>query len=150
MPGRFDPPAMSFEHRPGENEYARDEFTSMRAEGDIAIMKRMRWQDRGPMELLQQRSIRDTNPEQFTLDAAELPTTWRGQPLRPNSMKYAKRGGKKAKKKAEKKKAQGRAAPHVGYTPLHKGNDDDNDGDGDAGWYGGNWRESMSVDTAIC
>ena len=41
--GRFDTPAMSFEDRPGENEYARDEFTSMRAEGDIALMTRMRW-----------------------------------------------------------------------------------------------------------
>ena len=104
MLGRFDPPAMSFEDRPGENEYTRDEFTSMLAEGDVALMTRMRWQDRGPEELLRQRHIRDTNPHLFAVDVSQLPTTWRGQPLRPNCMKYAKRVGKKEKKKAEKKR----------------------------------------------
>ena len=93
---------MSFEARPGENEYTRNEFTSMRAEGDIAIMTRMRWQDRGPEELLRQRAIRDANPHLFAADTSELPATWRGQPLRVNSLKYAKRGGKKEKKKAQR------------------------------------------------
>jgi hypothetical protein len=138
---------MSFEARPGENEYTRNEFTSMRAEGDIAIMTRMRWQDRGPEELLRQRAIRDANPHLFVADVSELPATWRGQPLRVNSMKYAKRGGKKEKKKAAKRQ---RAMPNVGYTPLYKGNDDDENGDGDAGRLGGDWLESGSVDVAFC
>ena len=109
----------------------------MRAEGDIAIMTRMRWQDRGPEELLRQRAIRDANPHLFAADTSELPATWRGQPLRVNSLKYAKRGGKKAQKKKLAKRQ--RAMPNVGYTPLYKGNDDDENGDGDAGRLGGDW-----------
>ena len=33
---------------------------------------------------------------------SDLPKCWRGQPIRPNSLKYAKRGGRKQKKKEEK------------------------------------------------
>ena len=96
------PPHFAYERRSG-NSYSLEEYVSLQAEGDIAHMQRLRWQDRGPGHW--------ENP----------PAVWRGQPLRPSSGKYAKRGGKKMKEK-KKRKAKFHVDPH---SSLYGGRDDD-------------------------
>ena len=115
-PANWIPP--QFEYSEQANGYTMDAVVSMRAEGDVARMTRMRWQDRGP-------AFNDT------YRGGPLPPTWRGQPLRANTGKYAKRGGEKVKDREAKKKGHVvRGAALGGDVPDHGGADGSGGGDG--------------------
>ena len=96
------------------NEYTPDDIANLRAESHISHTLGVRWQDRGPIELLREQGMQRIDPT-HVVDTSSLPKTWRGQPLRQNTLKYAKRGGKKVKSRKEKAQALG------GYNPLWKG-----------------------------
>ena len=104
------------------NNYTPDDIAVLRAESKVSHAMGIPWQERGPVEMLRQQAFQRDDPE-YVIQARSLPSTWRGQPLRKNTLKYAKRGGKKVKARQNKAMTLG------SYNPLWKGGDDRHDHD---------------------
>ena len=104
------------------NDYTPDDIAVLRAESHVSRVYGVRWQERGPVEMLRQQALQRDDPA-YVIQARSLPSTWRGQPLRKNTLKYAKRGGKKVKARKDKEMSLG------SYNSLWKGGDDRHDRD---------------------